>query len=209
MEEKISRPNNKSVQTIKLVCVLIVFPILIGFIRGLIAETFKLDSLFVKSLYWGITSYLLFHIFIFEPVRFYKKTQRFIRVILGFFSPVFRFSYYLIPFWVIIIIASYLLFVTFLKLENLRFIFFFLSGFAFAMHIVMVSKILKVDELRKIVDYLFIIFIVVIINIFLFALTLKLYAHSFSVSYVGKKGIALGVALARAIFNQIFVPSVH
>lgn len=209
MEERVSPPGNKSVQAIKLVCVIVVFPILIGFIKGLIAETFKLDSLFIKSLYWGITSYLLFHIFIFEPVKFYKKTQRFIRVILGFFSPVFRFSYYLIPFWIIVIISSYLLLVVFLKLENLRFLFFFLSGFAFTMHIVMVSKILKVDELRKIVDYLFIIFIVIIINIFLFALTLKLYSHSFSVSYVGKEGIALGMALAKAVFNQIFVPSVH
>jgi len=208
MEERVSPSINKSVQAIKLVCVIVVFPILIGFIRGLIAETFKLDSLFVKSLYWGITSYLLFHIFIFEPVKFYKKTQRFIRVILGFFSPVFRFSYYLIPFWVIIIISSYILLVIFLKLEQLKFIFFFLSGFAFAMHIVMVSKFLKVDELRKIVDYLFIIFIVIIINIFLFALNLKLYVHSFSVACVGKEGISLGVVLAKSVFDQLFVPAV-
>jgi len=198
--------QSKTVQAIKLALILITFPILIGFVRGLVFQVHGLQPLYWKSLYWGIAGYLLFHIFLIEPLKFYKKTQSFIKIIFGFFSPLFKFSYYIIPFWIIVVICLYLVVCKILKLENINFLFFFLSGFLFSMHIVMVAKILKVDELRKLIDYLFIIFIVVIINIFFLSLNLKLYEPGFSVTQVGKEGINLGIDLARAIFNQLFVP---
>ena len=200
-----SSGQSKSVQAIKLVFVILIFPILIGFLRGLITEIFKLKAIYWKSFYWGLSVYLIFHIFLIEPLGFYKKTQRFIQIIFGFFLPLFRFSYYIIPFWIIITIGFYLILYKIFKLEDFKFIFFFLSGFLFSMHIVMVAKILKVDELRKLVDYLFIIFIVLIVNIFFLGLNLKFYEPSFSVANLGREGINLGTSLAKSIFSQLFL----
>ena len=211
MQEKLSSPNSSKrlFQFVKLICIIGIFPVIIGFIRGLIFEIAKLEPLFSKSLYWGIASYLLLHIFLIEPLKFYKKTQRFIQVIFGFFSPLFKVSYYIIPFWVIILIVIYLIFNKILKFEQGNFLFFFLSSFFFSMHIVCVAKILKVDELRKIIDYLFIIFVIIIINIFFFSLNLKLYHSEFSVVQVGRQGIDSGLKLAGAVFEQLFVPEVR
>ncbi len=200
--------QNKSIQIIKLICVLIVLPVIIGFILGLISEITKLEGLFKTAFYWGVAGYLLFHIFLAEPVKFYKNTQKFIKIIFGFFSPLFKMAYYLIPFWIIVIIGFFVLFCKIFKFDNLYPVFFFLSGFLFTMHIVMVTKILKVDELRKIIDYLFIIFIVVIINIFFLSFNLKLYAQDFSVVTVGKEGLTLGIGLAKSVWDQLFIPEV-
>lgn len=205
MEEKTSNTAKFS-QAIKLIFVLGVFPLLVGFIRGLWFEVAKLEPSFYKSLYWGIGIYLILHIFLIEPLKFYKKTQRFIQVIFGFFSPLFKFSYYLIPFWVIVLIVFYILFCKIFKFKDLEVLFFFLSGFFFSMHIVCVAKILKVDELRKLIDYLFMISIVIIINVFFFAFNLKLYSPDFSLVKVAQEGIDSGINMGKSIFNQLFIP---
>ena len=200
-------PQSKPVQIIKLVFIILVFPLLVGFSRGFIDQAFKLTQLYWKSLYWGIASYLLFHIFLIEPLGFYKKTQRSIQTIFGFFWPLLRVAYYIIPFWIVVLIGLYLLVHKVFKIEGVEFLFFYFSGFLFSMHILMVAKILKVDELRRLIDYLFILFVVLIINIFFFALNLKLYEPDFSVLQVGREGIDLGVNLAKSIFEQLFVPT--
>ncbi len=208
MQERLSSQNRQSrfSQFIKLVCIIGIFPIFVGFIKGLLFEIKELGALFHNSLYWGIASYLLLHIFLIEPLKFYKKTQRFLQVIFGFFSPLFRVSYYIIPFWIIILIILYLILCKVFEWEGVKFLFFFFSGFLFSMHIVCVAKILKVDELRRLVDYLFMILIVLIINVFFFAFNLKLYSSQFSVRNVGKEGIDSGVNLGRIILEQLFIP---
>ncbi|MFC1515004.1 hypothetical protein ACFL5X_03795 [Candidatus Omnitrophota bacterium] len=204
--EKTRLAGNKTVQFIKLAVLILVFPLLVGFCRGLIAQTFALEDLFWKSLYWGVASYLLFHIFLIEPVKFYKKTQSSIQIVFGFFMPLLRVAYYIVPFWVLVLIGVYLVVYKVLKVEDIRFLFFFLSGFLFAMHLVMVAKLLKTDKPGKLIDYLFILFAVLIINIFFFAANCKLYEPEFSVSQVGREGIETGVHLARSIYDQLFVP---
>ncbi|MBN2120764.1 MAG: hypothetical protein JW734_06900 [Candidatus Omnitrophica bacterium] len=198
--------QSKTAQAVKLVFAVLILPILIGFVRGLVEQISRLEPYCWKSLYWGVAGYLLFHIFLIEPLKFYKRTQRFIQIIFGFFLPLFKVAYYLVPFWALVVIGSYAVLGKVFKIEGLEVLFFFLSGFIFTMHIVMVAKLLKVDELRKLIDYLFIIFIVLIINIFFFSANLKLYEPGFSVAQVGKEGLDLGVGLAKAIFDQLFVP---
>ena len=91
------------------------------------------------------------------------------------------------------------------KIESLDFLFFFLSGFFGSMHIVMVAKLLKTDKLNKLIDYLFVLFLILIINIFFFALNLKLYEPAFSVSQIAREGLDVGIGLARTIYEQLFV----
>lgn len=204
-----NQKNNRSVQVIKLFCILILIPLVIGFVIGLIEQIGKLAAIYAHSLYWGIAIYLLFHILINEPVKFYKRTQRFIQVIFGFFSPLFKVTYYIIPFWVIVIIGFFVLLCEVFNIEYLVPLFFFLSGFLFTMHIVMVAKISKVDKIHKIIDYLFIILLVIIINIFFFGLNLKLYSSEFSVLAVGQRGLETGMSLVKAIWGQLFIPEIN
>jgi hypothetical protein len=207
-ENILGQRKSKPVQAIKLLFILLLLPLIIGFIRGLISQINHLGPVFRSSLYWGTAVYLIFHVFLLEPVRFYKKTQRFIQIIFGFFSPLFRTAYYIVPFWIIVVIGFFILLCKIFRFEGLLPFFFFISGFLFSMHIVMAAKILKVDKIKKVIDYLFIIFIVVIINIFFLSLNIKLYEPGFSVSAVGKEGLLAGINLAQSIWNQLFVPEV-
>ena len=203
--ESIRSQQSKPVQLIKLLFIILVFPLVVGFIRGFIDQSFELSTLCCRSLYWGIACYLLLHIFIVEPLAFYKKTQKSIQVIFGFFLPLLRVAYYVIPLWIVVLIGLFLVVNKLFKIESLDFLFFFLSGFFGSMHIVMVAKLLKTDKLNKLIDYLFVLFLILIINIFFFALNLKLYEPAFSVSQIAREGVAAGVGLARAIYQQLFV----
>ena len=193
-------------KVVKTLVIILLFPIIIGFAKGLILEVAQLKSFFSQSLYWGVASYLLFHIFISEPIKFYKNTQKFIQVIFSFFSPLFRLSYYILPFWSLMVMVGYFVVCKVFGLEEAKFLFFFLSGFTFTLHVVMVAKILKTDELKKIIDYLFIIFLMIIINIFFISLNLKLYDPSFSIQSVAQSGMDLTYNIYKDTVSHLLFP---
>ncbi len=205
MEPRLSE-DSKTVKTIKLLFFIVFLPILLGFIKGLYVEILKLSPGFSKSFLWGVIVYLAFHIFIVEPVKTYKQTQKFIQVIFGFLSPILKISYYIIPFWIIIIIGVYFLIYNLFSLDFPKEIFFFFTSFIFMMHITIVAKMIRTDDVHKVINYLFLVVLVLAINIFFLAFTLKIYENSFSVSYIAKQGIDWGVGICQAGFNQLFVP---
>ncbi len=204
MEQKLSA-ESKTVRIIKLSCFILLLPVFLGLAKGFTTEIFNLPQPLGGIFFTGAGLYLVFHIFITEPLKFYKKTQRFIQIIFGFFSPILRISYYLIPFWALVVLLVYLLLVKIAGLKIPSAVFFFITGFVFTMHIALVARIMRTDDITKLIDYLFIIMIVLVINIFFLAFNLKIYENSFSVSSMAKAGVDWGVELCRTVFAQLFV----
>jgi len=205
MEQKLS-PESKSVRAIKLFCFILLLPVFLGLAKGFTSEVLNLPFPLGKLFFLGAGLYLTFHIFIVEPLKFYKKTQRFIQLIFGFFSPILRVSYYLIPFWALISLLVYLILTKLLHLNISSAVFFFITGFVFTMHITLVARIMRTDDITKFIDYLFIIIIVLVINIFFLAFNLKIYENTFSISSMAKYGLDWGIGVAKSIFNQLFIP---
>ena len=174
---------------LKVAAVIVLFPLVAGLVKGLIDQINGLDAASVP-VYWGFAAYLLIHLFILEPLEFYKNTQRFLEYILGVFSPLFRVSYYIMPFWALVVLAAYFIAAAFLGSDNIRSIFYFLTTLVFTMHVVMVARLLRTDELREIFDYLFVIFIVFVLNVLFFSLNMRLYNPGFSVTAVTGEGLA-------------------
>lgn len=173
----------------KVIVVIVLLPLLVGFVKGLVTQINAFDISFIKSVYWGIASYLILHLFLFEPTDFYSSTQKFTQHIFGFLSPLFKVSYYIIPFWAIGVIGAYFLVCRLLGNIGILPVFYFLSGFVFTMHVVMVAAILRTEELKGFLDYLFVILVVIAINIFFLGLNLKLYNYDLSIAYIAKSGV--------------------
>ncbi len=199
--------ENRAVRIIKLLSFLIFLPVFVGFIGGFCLVLDKLEPLFSQCFYWGVIAYLVVHIFIFEPLQFYKKTQKFIQVIFGFFAPLFKVAHYIVPLWVIILILVYLILKFAFQINVIQEIFFFLTGAFFMMHTALVAKMLRTDDLHKIIDYFFLILLVLMINVFFLALTIKVYQPQFSLTAIAQEGFQWGIGVCRTVFNQLFVPS--
>ena len=203
-----SLSQNRWVKAAKLLFVIVFLPFLVALAAAFIRETNSLSFLLFRTFYAGVAVYLLFHIFIYEPVKFYRRSQKLIEFVFSIFAPVFKVSYYIIPFWILVVLAAYFLLVVWLKIIFLLPFFFFLSGFVFTMHLVMVAKIMKTDKIGKVVDYLFLIFWVIAINLLFLSLNLQLYSEKFSFAVVVKTGIKEGASFFQHIFRQLFVPAV-
>jgi hypothetical protein len=175
--------DSKIVKIIKFLTVIALAPMVGGLVKGLISELAKHGD-YAGTIAWGVGTYVTIHLFVYEPLEFYKGTQKFIQFVFGVFSPIFRVSYYILPFWAVAVLIGYAVCVRWLNYAYLMPMFYFMTGFFFAMHVVMVARILKTDELRQLFDYLFVIFIVLIMNILFFAINVWIYDPSFSISAV-------------------------
>ena len=180
--------ESKPHKFVQFVLVLAMVPLAVGFVYGLYTEAARLPNAHSSAFKWGAIAYLLIHLFVFEPLEFYKKTQQFMQYFLGFLSPVFKVSYYIIPFWGTAIMITYAVCKYGMGMALDMPTFYFLTAFSFLMHVVMVARILRTDELRAIIDYLFVILIVIIINIFFLSLNLKMYQRDFNIRKVATAG---------------------
>lgn len=174
----------------KIIVILIAIPLITGFLKGLFSQVNSLAVPAGKAVYWGITAYVMMHLFIFEPVDFYRGTQQFVQHVFGFLSPLFKVTYYIVPFWGLVLIGLYFLVRTVFPGTAFLNIFYFLTAFIFTMHIIMVASVLKAEELKGFMDYFFVFVVVVAVNIFFMAINLKLYDNSVSIVKIAQSGIA-------------------
>ena len=187
----------------KTLVIVAALPLIAGFLSGLAGQINMFEPILFKSVYWGVASYILLHLFIFEPGIFYKNTQKFTQHLFGFLSPLFKVSYYIIPFWAIAVIGCYFPARAFFPGTGLSNVFYFLSSFVFTMHIIMVAAILRTEELKGFLDYLFVIVVVIAINIFFFALNLKIYDHAVSIPEIATSGAEMIKMVILNIFTFV------
>lgn len=181
----------------------LLFPFIFGLINSFIHSLAHLDLSLVKSFYWGVAVYLLVHLFLFEPLDFYKHTQKAVQYVFGFLAPLCRISYYLMPFWILVLWGLYFLIVKVIGNVEMMPMFYFATSFIFVMHLVLVAAILRTEDIKGLLDYLFVLFIVVVINVFLAAITLKIFKADISLVALAKGGVYGAQTMFQALSSQV------
>lgn len=200
--------NSKFISILKLAFAVIFFPILTAVSLSFSNEIQKLNPRMVSAFVWGIFSYLIIHLLLYEPAPVYQKGQKIVSVVFRLFSPLVKLVSFFLPiFTIITLLVYYLLILTMKERFNPGYhsYFLFFSSFFMVLHIVFTAASLKsrqADFLKA--NYFFAMEFIYIINIGIVAGMFSLIFKEFSFLdfYNGSCQIAQNIFLV--VFNQIF-----
>ncbi|MCM8782971.1 MAG: hypothetical protein NC909_01040, partial [Candidatus Omnitrophica bacterium] len=150
LPSRFQRVIQRALVVLKLLLGIMLFPFVYGSTFMFMRELFLLDTNVKISFFSGIAFFLIVYLFIWEPVIIYKKGQRFLQIIFGFFSPLLKIAPYLLPIYTIVLFLLYFLALLIFKPAQIIDIFMFLLGLSISLHLVFSAKILK----SKLGDYL-------------------------------------------------------
>ena len=169
-------------------------------------ELAKLEGAAVRPFVWGIISFLVMYLFVWEPVIIFKKGQRVLEVIFRFFAPLVKVASFVLPIYPILISAGYFIGLQFFGMKEFIPLFIFGIGFSLALHLVFCAKTLRAksgDKLKS--NYIFGFGCIYILDALLLSLFFNLafehfsFLNFFNGSYQLSKGIYL------AVFRQLFL----
>ena len=200
--------GNKFTSILKLISSVIFFPILVAVSVSFSNELQKLSPRLVASFVWGIFTYLLIHLLLYEPAPVYQKGQKITEVVFKFFAPLVRLASFFLPiFSILLLTAFYVLTVTLskpLRLEYQIYFMFFVSLFM-VLHIVFTAASLRsrqTDFLKA--NYFFAMEFIYIINIGIIAGMFSLIFEDFSFLNFYNSTCNISKAIFLVVFNQLF-----
>lgn len=218
MEEKVSvKPENhaggklsglyqKLFILIKFVLGILLLPLVYASTQSFLAALNLLPREKQSYFNWGLVSFLLFYLFVWEAQIVYKKGQQFLEIIFRFFAPLVRVAPYLLPIYTIFLFILYwpvtLLSQSALILNYLI----FALGFSIALHLVFSAKALKgrqADPLKA--NYIFGFSFIYILNIILVALGFNLLFKEFSLVNFLNASLKTALFVFQAAFRQLFL----
>jgi hypothetical protein len=201
-----SGSSSKVSGILKFVLGILLLPFVYAVSRAFINEFNLLERYLRISFSYGVASFLIVYLFIWEPLVFYKKGQQFVEIIFRFFAPLVKVASYVLPIYtVFLFIAGYLLSFVFIFKSFLS-KFLFLIGFSIAFHLVFGAKSLKTrqgDFLRA--NYIFGFSLVYIINIFLLSFGFNLIFGKFSFVNFSNHSFLFAAEIFKAVFKQLFL----
>lgn len=200
--------NNKLVNLLKLLFAVVFFPVLIGVSVSFSDELQKLSPRLVTAFVWGIFSYLVIHLLLYEPQPVYQKGQRIVETIFRFFSPLVKLASFFLPIFSILTLTAYYILLTFLG-DKFRFeyhiYFMFLTSFFMVLHIVFTAAALKgrqSDFLKA--NYFFAMEFIYIINLGIIAGMFSLVFTEFSFLNFFNGVCSVVSNIFTAVFSQLF-----
>lgn len=176
--------NSKLASLLKLCLAVIFFPALIGVSVSFSDEIQKLSPHLVSAFVWGIFSYLVIHLLLYEPQPVYQKGQRIVESVFRFFSPLVKLASFFLPIFSLLTLTIYYVVLTLLgdKFRAEYHIYFmFLVSFFMVLHIVFTAAALRgrqSDFLKA--NYFFAMEFIYIINIGIIAGMFSLIFAEFS-----------------------------
>ncbi|MCM8792647.1 MAG: hypothetical protein NC826_05875 [Candidatus Omnitrophica bacterium] len=192
--------------TLRLILGVFLFPFVYSATRVFLSKIFMLDNSLKIGFFSGMAFFLIIYLFVWEPTIIYKKGQRFVQVIFGFFSPLVKVAPYLLPIYTIILFLSYFLLSLIFRIEHVLDVFMFLFGVSIALHFVFSAKFLKSkssDYLKA--NYIFSFSLIWLLNIFILSFGFNLILNNFSFVDFFNQTIDLGCNIFNAIFKQLFL----
>lgn len=191
---------------IKFILGVLFLPFVYAVSRSFVNEFGLLKDYLRFSFSWGIVSFLVLYLFIWEPQIFYKKAQHFVEIIFRFFSPLVKIAPYILPIYTLLLfIAAYSL-SSILASKVFWAKFLFLIGFSVIFHLVFSAKSLKTrqaDFLKA--NYIFGFSLVYIINIFLLSFGLNLIFNEFSFVNFSNNSFFFAAGVFKTIYSQLFL----
>lgn len=195
------------VSFLKFFLFVLAIPLIFAVVTGFINEILLLDPAQSNSFFWGVISYLIFHVFVTEPVAIFQYGKGLVGDIFKFFQPLVIVAPLILPiFSVLFLILLY--FAPFIiKTVDLSLYFLFFASFTFAMHLTLTAKELREQDAQTLKsDYFFSMTLVFFVSVLALAGMLDLCLNRFSFIEFLKTTFAISSDIYQAIFKQLFVP---
>jgi len=195
----------KALGILKFIIGILLLPVLVATSFSFYQQLVLLEKEILIYFIWGVVSYLILHLFIWEPAVIYRKGQRILGIIFRFFAPLVKFASYLFPIYTILIFILYSIISLFFKSKELLNYFMFLFGFSLTLHIIFSAKSLRSkqeDFLKS--NYIFGFSFIYITNIVLFCFCLNLVFQRFSFLNFFNQTYSVSKDIYSAVFGQLF-----
>lgn len=200
--------GNKITSILKFIFAVVFFPILVAVSLSFSNELQKLSPHLVSAFVWGVFTYLVIHLLLYEPAPVYQKGQKITEIVFKFFAPLVRLASFFLPiFTILLLLAFYLLTITLkkpLRLEYQSYFMFFISLFMI-LHIVFTAASLRnrqTDFLKA--NYFFAMEFIYIINIGIIAGMFSLIFTEFSFLNFFNGACSITQNIFVVVFNQLF-----
>lgn len=198
--------KDRILSVLKLILAILLLPLVIGITVAFLENLHLMEGHVAAVFGWGVVSYLILHILLFEPAQVYDTGKKITEKAMNFFSPLVKVAGYCIPIFTIFSFAAYFFASLIWKEINLFPYFVFLASFTLTMHLVFTANSLKrksPGELKE--NYFFSIFSIYIVNMLIVAVAFSLLSNNFSfLSFIRRCGEVAG-AIYTASFRQLFV----
>lgn len=194
----------KVLGVIKFIVGVLLLPLVFGITFGFCKEISVLEKTYLVYFIAGIVAYLVIHLFVWEPQFLYKKGQRILEILFGFFTPLVKIAPYLLPIYTILSFIIYFILIIFIKNLILLNILMFLFGFTLILHIKFTSDDLKAKESFLKSDYIFGFSLIYILNVILVALFISMVLNDFSIPNFLRESFQIAKFIILRIFTQFF-----
>lgn len=157
--------------------------------------------------WWGLISFLIIYLFIWEPAIIYTRGQRLVGLIFVFFKPLVRVAPYLLPIYTIVSFITYwILSFIFKNSTGLINYFIFLFGFSIGLHLVFSAKSIRSKQAGLLkANYIFGFSLIYIINLILLAFFLNFIFEKFSVVNFLNNSFQIAKSIFGCVFKQLFL----
>ena len=166
----------------------------------------RVDKPLTDYFWWGVISFLIIYLFIFEPTGIYNKGQKLLEIVFRFFAPLVKVAPYVLPIYTIILVLIYSAYAAISGESTALKYFVFFFGFTICLHLVFGAKSLrsrKDDFLKG--NYIFGFGLVYIINVFILALGFSILFSKFSAINFCQGSLQAAKNIFNAVFTQLFV----
>jgi len=195
------------VSVLKFALFVLAIPLIFAAVTGFINEILLLDPSQSNCFFWGIISYLLFHLFIAEPTAVYQYGKGLVADIFKFFQPLVVVAPLILPIFAIFFLILLYLAPFVIKTVDLSLYFLFFASFTFAMHLVLTAKELRAQDAQTLrSDYFFSMTLVFFVSVLAMAGMIDLCLNRFSFIQFLKTTLTIASDIYQAIFNQLFIP---
>ncbi|MCM8782486.1 MAG: hypothetical protein NC828_05505 [Candidatus Omnitrophica bacterium] len=196
----------KAFGIIKFILGLLLLPFVYALTKSFLSEA-GLIGLQPQRYFWaGIASFIIVHLFIYEPAIIYRSGHRMLEDCVQLFAPLVKVAPYVLPIYAIVVFGAYLLLSLIIKSEWLTNISLFLIGFSFVLHLTFSAKAVRAkqgDFLKA--NYIFGFSFIYIVNVLLVSLILSAIFKDFSFVRLFKDSYSSAQNVFYVVFKQLFL----
>lgn len=170
-------------------------------------KEFNLVPRILQGFFWyGVISFILIYLFIWEPVKIYLGGQKILEAVFRFFAPLVKVAPYLLPIYFFICYLVYLLLSLFPGIKGLLEYTMLFFGLTFALHLCFSAKTMRGkqgDFLKG--NYIFGFSFIYIINFGILAFILNTIFKEFSFVSFAQSSYDISSGIFSGLFRQLFV----
>lgn len=197
--------RDKLLAILKLFLALLLLPVAISVTVSFWESLSLLKPSLVSAFGWGVVSYLILHILLYEPAQVFDTGKKIAEKALGFFSPLFKMAGFCVPIFTILSFVVYYAVSLIWQGDDLFKYFVFIAAFTFTMHFVFTANALKKKQAGAMKEnYFFSMFIIYIVNMLIIAGAFTLLTKEFFFFDFWKRTMEIAGAIYTASFRQLF-----